>query len=210
MHCFGAGCVFCVVGDSISERMLDMLQSTDISMVASVLSAHHGALKLFLDRCVVTLESDTAAISNCDFINYHGSEPCLSPHIYTNRNTTVSKWVVISVSLVGKNMQCLSKRDTFYELNIYIQFLYTSKAALWLSIKSYRNNFTENLIQCASLLWTLLWSVGVLVTQDQPSPRSPLFPGKTVTSWGWNSTCHIHSDTMDTQTALWGRVMVPI
>lgn len=131
MHCFGAGCVFCVVGESISERMLDMLQSTDISMVASVLSAYHSALKLFLDRCVVTLESDTAAISNCDFINYHGSEPCLSPHIYTNRNTTVSKWVVISVSLVGKNMQCLSKRDTFYELNIYIQFLYTSKAALW-------------------------------------------------------------------------------
>ncbi|XP_060768154.1 zona pellucida sperm-binding protein 3-like [Neoarius graeffei] len=61
-----------MTGDSISERMLDMLQSTDISMVASVLSAHHSALKLFLDRCVVTLESDTAAISNCDFINYHG------------------------------------------------------------------------------------------------------------------------------------------
>lgn len=55
-----------------------MFQSEVISMVASVLSARHSALKVFLDHCVVMLESDTAATPSCDFIKYHGSEPHLT------------------------------------------------------------------------------------------------------------------------------------
>ncbi|MCI4394123.1 hypothetical protein PGIGA_G00165240 [Pangasianodon gigas] len=59
--------------DWMSGRSLDMFQSDKvISMAASVLSARHSALKLFLDRCVVTLGPDTAATPSCDLINYHG------------------------------------------------------------------------------------------------------------------------------------------
>lgn len=61
---------------------MDVFLSDDVtSMVASVLSAHHSALKLFLDRCVVTLGPDFVATPSCDLIDYHGSEPHPSVHI---------------------------------------------------------------------------------------------------------------------------------
>ncbi|XP_060718359.1 zona pellucida sperm-binding protein 3-like isoform X2 [Tachysurus vachellii] len=58
--------------DWMSERSVDLAESEVITMVASVLSARHSALKLFLDRCVVMLEPDTATTSSCDLINYYG------------------------------------------------------------------------------------------------------------------------------------------
>lgn len=76
-------CVLCSgVDDWMSERSVDISESDEVlSMVVSVLSARHSALKLFLDRCVVTLGPDTAATPSCDLVN--GSEPHPSPHIYT-------------------------------------------------------------------------------------------------------------------------------
>lgn len=75
-----------LVDDWMSEKTLDVFQSDEvISMVASVLSSRHSALKLFLDRCVVTLGPDPAATPSCDLIDYHGSEPHPS-HLLRNRN----------------------------------------------------------------------------------------------------------------------------
>ncbi|XP_027035256.1 zona pellucida sperm-binding protein 3-like isoform X1 [Tachysurus fulvidraco] len=56
----------------MSERSVDLAESEVISMVASVLSDRHSALKLFLDRCVVMLEPDTATTASCDLTNYYG------------------------------------------------------------------------------------------------------------------------------------------
>ncbi|KAK3527583.1 hypothetical protein QTP86_026901 [Hemibagrus guttatus] len=59
--------------DWMSERSVDISESDEvISIVASLLSARHSGLKLFLDRCVVTLVPDTAAMPSCDLINNHG------------------------------------------------------------------------------------------------------------------------------------------
>ncbi|KAF5891142.1 zona pellucida sperm-binding protein 3-like [Clarias magur] len=58
--------------DWMSERWLDMTDfDKAVTMVASVLSGHHSAFKLFLDHCVVTHGPNTAFTSTCDLINDH-------------------------------------------------------------------------------------------------------------------------------------------
>lgn len=73
------------VDDWMSERSLDVFQTDEVvSIVSSVLSSHHSALRLFLNRCAVTLEPNSAVMPSCDLLDYHGSEPHPLTNIYTN------------------------------------------------------------------------------------------------------------------------------
>ncbi|KAF7688395.1 hypothetical protein HF521_013202 [Silurus meridionalis] len=55
------------------KSLMDVFQSDDgVSVMASVLSARHSPVKLFLQRCVVMLRPNAAATPSCDPINHHG------------------------------------------------------------------------------------------------------------------------------------------